>query len=279
MSPLVHNAAFEATGEDRLFVPLLVEDAAEFLSVGRPLGIRGFSITIPHKEVAVRCVDEIDPVAGKIGAINTIVVDDNGMMKGYNTDWNAAITAIEDVMGGSQLPQSPLKGKTVVVIGAGGAGRALAFGAIDRQVARVVIVNRTEERALKLVAELTSKTSDPSVHVESQPVASFESGAVGAIDVIINTTSIGMHPNPDATPVPPSLFANPNGTTPVVFDAVYNPLETRLLREARSAGCATVTGLEMFVRQAVQQFELWTGRPAPKELMQDKVLGRLQNKL
>jgi 3-dehydroquinate dehydratase/shikimate dehydrogenase len=271
MSPAIHNAAFAASAMDAVYLPLRVEKVEEFIKAFRSLGVQGYSVTIPHKEAAIKAVDEVDSFVRQIGALNTIVVR-NGRLCGYNTDWLAAITAIEKAMtdapaGNLHLqsairnPQSaisPLRGKRVAVLGAGGTARALAFGLRHRD-ATTYILNRTVERAERLAKE---------VGCQWGPI-----GHLGRLeyDVLANTTSVGMHPKVDETPVPAELLRK--GL--VVFDAVYNPPATRLLREAEAAGCITVSGVDMFVSQAVAQFEMWTGRPAPVEVMREVVMRRL----
>lgn len=225
----------------------------------------GLSVTIPHKGAALAGAQDADPVAAHIGAANTLVRQPDGTLKAYNTDWSAAIGAIERGLGGSgeidasTASASPVQGKTVVVIGAGGAGRALAFGAASRG-ASVIIANRTADKAEELAKALGGGARGVGLDA-------LESGGASG-DVLVNTTSVGMHPNVEDSPVPASALAGYE----LVFDAVYTPRETRLLRDAKAAGCAVVTGDEMFVGQAAQQFKLFTGLEAPVELMRRIVL-------
>jgi 3-dehydroquinate dehydratase/shikimate dehydrogenase len=262
-SPALHNPSLAAAGVDACYVPLLVDDLGAFLD--SPLFGRddyaGFSVTIPHKEEALRCCAEVDEVAAKIGAVNTLVRRSDGTLKGYNTDYSAAIAAIERAMADrtGAPAETALEGKTVVVVGAGGAGRGLAFGAAFKG-ASVVVANRNYERA----AALAEACGGTAVTLEA-----LQAGEVAG-DVLANTTSLGMVPNVDETPVPKAALEA--GAFDVVFDAVYNPLETKLLREAKECGSAQASGLDMFVGQAAQQFELFTGEKAAKELMRDAVL-------
>lgn len=264
-SPAIHNAAMGAAGFDGVYVPLLVDDMARFLAefADEP-DWAGLSVTIPHKGAALAGAAGADGVAAAIGAANTLVRQGDGSWRAYNTDWSAAIAAIERGLGGTgaaaDADASPLRGKTVVVLGAGGAGRALAFGAASRG-AQVVIANRSVARAEELAAALGPATRGVSLDAVA-------SGAVGG-DVLANTTSVGMHPDEEATPVPAAVLSSYD----LVFDAVYTPLHTRLLRDAAAAGCATVTGDEMFVGQAADQFRLFTGLEAPVEQMRRVVLG------
>ena len=201
----------------------------------------------------LRCT-QVDSLAQGIGAVNTLVRNADGSLSGFNTDCTAALDAIEKGMG------KPLAGLTVVVVGAGGAGRAIAFGAAHRG-ARVLIANRNDERAESLAS---------TVGGTAVAWSELQSGAVRG-DILANTTSLGMHPDVDSTPVPAAALKN----FQLVFDAVYNPLETKLLREARGSGATTVDGLQMFIGQAAEQFRLFTGNEAPVELMRSTVLASL----
>lgn len=256
-SPAIHNPSFQALGVDAVYVPLLVDDVPSFLRAFSSPDFAGFSVTIPHKEAALASAAEVDPVAKKIGACNTLVRRPDGELVGFNTDWQAALDAIEEAARRKWGPsERPLEGRTVVVLGAGGAARGVVFGALDRG-ARVVVVNRTLERA-----EAIAREAEPAGAVE---VASAESLAAGEVagDVLANTTAVGMVPRVDESPVPAEVA----GSFGVVFDAVYNPMETRLLREAAAGGAEVANGVEMFVGQAAAQFRYFTGRDAPVDLM------------
>ncbi|CAL9153078.1 unnamed protein product, partial [Musa hybrid cultivar] len=249
-SPILHNAAFKSVGLNAVYVPFLVDVLADFLNAYSSADFAGFSCTIPHKEAAVRCCDEVDPIAKSIGAVNTIVKwPTDGKLIGYNTDYVGAISAIEDGIRGSKgvgkdETVSPLAGKVFVVIGAGGAGKALAYGAKEKG-AKVVIANRTYERARELANLIGGHALTLSELEKFHP----EDGMI-----LANTTSIGMQPNVDETPLKKQAL----GAYAVVFDAVYTPKVTRLLREAEESGATVVSGLEMFIRQAMGQFELFT---------------------
>jgi len=284
-SPALHNAALEAAGLDAVYLPLLVDDLPRFLESFDAPAFSGFSVTLPHKAAALAAVAEskADPLAKQIGAANTLVRRRDGSLAAFNTDCPAALSAIE--MGVLQHQaeaegistegiqealeqvvqrglQSPLEGSTVLVIGAGGAGRALAFGAAERG-AKVLIANRSREKADELAAAVGSAAS----------VVTLEDVNAGRVkaDVLANSTSVGMHPNVDQTPVAAAAMSN----FTVVFDAVYTPLETQLLKDAKAAGCTTVSGLEMFVGQAADQFRLFTGQTAPVKLMRRVTLESL----
>ncbi|CAH2054842.1 unnamed protein product [Thlaspi arvense] len=258
-SPIVHNQAFKSVDFNGVYVHLLVDNLASFLQVYSSSDFAGFSCTIPHKEAALQCCDEVDPLAKSIGAVNTILRrKSDGRLMGYNTDCIGSISAIEDGLRSSgdqsSVPSSssPLAGKTVVVIGAGGAGKALAYGAKEKG-AKVVIANRTYERALELAEAIGGRALSLTDLDNFHP----EDGMI-----LANTTSMGMQPNVDETPITKHALKH----YALVFDAVYTPRITRLLREAEECGAITVSGSEMFVRQAYEQFEIFTGLPAPKEL-------------
>nr|UIP35189.1 bifunctional 3-dehydroquinate dehydratase/shikimate dehydrogenase 1 [Leucojum aestivum] len=263
-SPKLHNAIFKALELNAVYVPFLTDDLANFLNTYSSPDFVGFSNTMPHKETAVALCHEVDLVAKSIGAVNTIIRrPTDGKLVGYNTDYTGAISAIEDGIRGLQGYKnevgSPLAGRLFVVIGAGGAGRALAFGAKYKG-ANVVVANRTYDRAKEL-AELVGGQALTLTELEN-----FR-GEAGAI--LANTTSIGMHPNIHDTPLSSKEALS---SYAVVFDAIYNPKVTRLMREAGECGAVLVSGEEMFLRQAMGQFELFTGSPAPADLMRDILL-------
>ncbi|CAN4106212.1 unnamed protein product [Withania somnifera] len=256
-SPLLYNEAFRSVGFNGVYLHLLVDDVTNFFRTYASLDFAGFSCTIPHKEAALNCCDEVDPTAKSIGAVNCIVRRPDGKLFGCNTDYVGAISAIEEALQGSQLSisGSPLAGKLFVVIGAGGAGKALAYGAKEKG-ARVVIANRTYERAKELAdvvgAQALSLAELSNFHPETDMV-------------LANTTSIGMQPRVDDTPISKEALRYYS----LVFDAVYTPKITRLLREAQESGAKIVTGVEMFIGQAYEQYERFTGLPAPKELFKN----------
>ncbi len=257
MSPLVHNSAFAEAGVDAVYLPLLVEgDAADFLrlfSARFPAG--GFSVTIPHKETAMAAADEMDEYVRKAGALNTIVVRD-GKLSGYNTDIPAALAAID-----SSLPDAGIEDLTDVrclLLGAGGAARAIGLGIKDKG-ADITITDGLPERAERLAGELGGRA------------IAWDDREKTDCTVIMNATPIGMHPKVEESPLSPDALDG----VKLVFDAVYNPPVTTLLRQAREKDIPTASGMDMFVNQAVLQFELWTGQPAPSEMMREKILERL----
>jgi 3-dehydroquinate dehydratase/shikimate dehydrogenase len=268
LSPRIHNAAFDATGLDAVYLPLWVEgDPAAFVRAMREFDFDGYSVTIPHKQGVMAALDEIEPLARRIGAVNTVQRRPDGSLFGTNTDWTAGAASIEAVVGNDWL-----RGKRALIVGAGGVGRAMAFALKERSAA-VTLTDVDEARAEALAKDVGAAT---------MPIAALQRGGSPPRrvnsdlpreqwDILLNCTPIGMHPKTDATPVPREMLR----PGMVVYDAVYNPLQTRLVREAREAGCRTVAGIDQFVRQAVEQFELWTGRPAPVDTMRRVVVEAL----
>jgi 3-dehydroquinate dehydratase/shikimate dehydrogenase len=263
MSPAIHNAAFAAADVDGVYVPFRVEPGREpftaFLDACRQrpwLDVQGLSVTIPHKQNALEYIGaaHCDELAVKIGAVNTITFEPDGTLHGDNTDYAGAIDALCEAM---HIGRDDLAGRTAAVLGAGGASRAIV-AALVHYGAEVVIFNRTVARAETLAEEFGCQAGPLS-----------EAEHTGA-DILINCTSLGMHPNIDISP----LETLPEGVE-VVFDTVYNPLRTRLIESAEDAGKTVVSGLEMFVNQAAAQFQRWTGQAPPSKVMRDVVLRRL----
>ena len=270
LSPAVHNAAFDERGVNAVYVPFLVEDVVEFVEAFREIGVKGYSVTLPHKERVIEALDEVEPAAERIGAVNTVVRED-GRLKGLNADYGAALTCLERALARSATAKasrggrrrsrsSPLAGRRVAVVGAGGVARTIAFAVADRG-AEVGIFNRTPARARRLAADVGDHAS--AHRLKDLTAADY--------DILVNATPVGMTPEVDATPVPAEALRP--GT--LVFDTIYTPIETRLLREARAAGCRTISGLEMFLAQAVRQFQVWTGTRAPVGVMRRVLKERL----
>ena len=250
LSPAMHNAAFQKVGLNSIYVPFEVQEVGPALDGFRALGVRGVSVTVPHKQAVIAHLDSIDPVARKIGAVNTLVLDGR-YIHGLNTDWIGAVQALETRL--------QLQGTTALVLGAGGSARAIGFG-LQHKGATVQLANRNLERVQSLARELGC-----SCHRLS------DVGKLRA-DVLVNATSVGMHPKISDTPVAAHQLKN----FPTVMDIVYSPVETRLLQEARQAGCRTVDGPEMLLYQGVAQFETWTGLSAPVEVMRRALTAKLQ---
>lgn len=252
LSPVMHNQAFAAAGCNAVYVALKVTDPGSAINGIRALNFKGLSVTLPHKVGVMEYLDEIDEAAIRIGAVNTIV-NNHGKLSGYNTDCQGAINAL--------LARTSIEGKSLAIIGAGGAARAIGFG-LTTAGGRLTILNRTRTIGEQLAADLQA---DFLPLDECQP---------SSYDILINTTPIGMHPDTDATPLVNNLLSKEM----VVMDIVYNPLNTRLLKEAAARGCRTINGVDMFVFQGAQQFELWTGQKAPEDVMRTAVLQALEAK-
>ncbi|MFC2018779.1 shikimate dehydrogenase [Chloroflexota bacterium] len=261
MSPAMHNAAFTEMGLDYRYVAFEVagDDVGAAVAGMRALKIRGLNVTIPHKVSVIPCLDELDDLAEKIGAVNTIVNND-GVLKGYNTD---ASGFLESLLEKGIEPE----GKSAVVLGAGGASRAISF-ILARRGAHLVILNRLEE--LDWAVELAARISE-AFGEEIKALEMTEANLAGALagaDILVNATSVGMSPHVEGTPVPAGLLRG--GLT--IFDVVYNPLQTRLLREAEVAGARAISGVDMLIWQGVLAFEKWTGLRPPVELMRNEVM-------
>ena len=244
ISPIIHNTLFREMHFNSIYVPFKVDTIGDFMREFRKLDIKGYSVTIPHKETVISHLDAVDPVAKKIGAVNTIVNMD-GQLVGYNTDCEAAIKALEgvDQVSAKSLGETYLKGKKVTIVGAGGVARAIAFGLKERQ-AQITIMNRNYGRAQSLARDvgcLARKFDDP-LALDT--------------DILINATPVGMFPKIHETPIDMHKLK----PDMIVFDTIYNPIETKLLRDAKAQGCRIASGLSMFVHQAAAQFKLWTGK-------------------
>ena len=264
LSPALHNAAFDALDLDYVYVAFRVEDLKSALAGMRALeNFRGLSVTIPHKIDAMNLVDEIGEVDRAIGSINTII-NDNGRLTGLGTDGPGALKALTDA-------GVAIAGASVLMLGAGGAARAVAFIlARNTELEKLVLMDIDAAVLQGLTMDLQAGTTAP-VAGELLTDAALAQ-AMAHADIIINCTPVGMHPREDASLVPPSLF-RPGQT---VFDIIYNPLETRLLAEARTAGLRVVSGVEMFINQAVLQFERFTGEAAPVDVMRRVVMEKLK---
>ena len=266
MSPAIHNAGFDATGYDGVYLPMRIPPEYEHFKatvdawLNDPrLDFRGASVTIPHKQHLLRFVKEmggeIEPLAERIGAANTLHKRDDGTLYAGNTDYAALLDAVCDALG---VARDALAGRRVTVLGAGGAARAAVAG-FSQCGASVTVHNRTADNA---------KTLAEAFGAQHAPLDAMD---LNATDILINCTPVGMHPNTDAAPIdirsPKPDIPNP----PLVFDTIYNPHETKLLRDAKAVGCPTIPGIEMFVRQAAAQFELWTGLAAPADVFRSVV--------
>jgi shikimate dehydrogenase len=241
LSPAMHNAAFRHLGINAVYVAFPVADLPQAVAGLRGLAIGGVSVTIPFKEEVIPLIDALDPQAAEIGAVNTVVNRD-GRLTGYNTDCLGAVTALQ--------ARINLAGQHVLILGAGGASRAIAFGVINAG-GRVTLTDVDQARAAALVQDLGAEAIPPET-VGRCPAT-----------ILVNATPVGMSPDIDGIPINPELLPR----FAVVMDIVYQPLQTRLLQEARARGAAAIDGLQMLLHQATAQFELWTGRQAPAEIM------------
>lgn len=244
----MHQAGYAALGLDYVYVPFRCEDLAGALAGMRALGIRGLGVSMPYKQAIAALLDGLDPLAARIGAVNT-VVNDEGRLTGHNTDASGAVRALSEAV-------EP-RGQRVLVIGAGGAARAVAFGLVDAG-ARVSVANRTGARADALAADVSRATGE---HVTA--LALWEVRTLDGYDVLVNASSAGMAEYGADSPLPEALLRRDL----VVMDIVYKPLQTLLLDAAGAAGASTVHGGRMLLHQACRQFELYTGRDAPRDAM------------
>ncbi len=255
MSPLVHNMLFNEFGVNAVYLAFEINDIKKGVDSMRTLGIKGASITIPFKEDILKHLDEIDEAAHNIGAVNTVINKD-GYLVGYNTDCAGAVEPLKEIV-------SSLKNKRVCILGAGGAARAVAFG-IKKEGGDVTIVNRSKNRGKQLSMEVNGKFLTLSEFNDLMLISAYT-------DILINTTSVGMTPNIDESPVN-SKILHKNMT---VMDIIYNPLKTELLKDAELAGCTTVDGLSMFIHQGAAQFEMFTGFKASHNFMRETVLKQM----
>jgi len=245
LSPRMHNAGYEALHIDGHYVyvgcHVDVNHIEDFVKGIRAMGIRGVSCTLPHKLAVMPYLDEIDDIAQKIGAVNTIV-NENGKLIGSNTDWLGILEPLQQV--------TDLPGKRVAVLGAGGAARAAAY-AVTSQHANLMIFNRTKEKAEKLASEFDGK---------AYALDDYE--AIKSADIIINTTSVGLK-NENETPLPKKYIIKNH----IVFDVVYSAHPTQIITDAKEKEAKTITGIEMLLHQGFAQFNLFTGHDAPKDAM------------
>ncbi|MFQ6058008.1 MAG: shikimate dehydrogenase [Anaerolineae bacterium] len=257
LSPAIHNAAFQALGLDWAYVPLPVrpERLAEAIEGLRALGFAGASVTIPHKQAVMPLLDQITPAAQAMGAVNTVAVREAGRLVGDNTDWVGFLASLEDA-------GFDPAGKRCAVIGAGGGARAVVY-ALAWAGGHPVVFNRTVERAARLVEDL--RAIFPHVAFQVHPLERL--GQIGQeTALLVNATPLGMWPQIDGSPWPDDL---PLPSHLTVCDIVYNPLETKLLRQARGAGATTISGLGMLVHQGAAAFRLWTGLEPPVDVMME----------
>ena len=259
MSPIMQNVAFKDLGLDYVYIAIDIapDNLKQAFDVVRALDIKGANITVPHKETVLKYIDEISPLARRIGAINTIK-NENGKLIGRNTDASGAKKAIKEA-------NIDIIGKNIMIIGAGGAARALAHSFIE-EANNLVIINRTSNRGKTLATELT-KEYNKEVLFKKFENKIFEE-MLPSIDILVNTTTIGMFPNTLLSPIPKNYLHKDL----TVFDIIYNPLETQLMKNASEKGCRVLGGLDMLIYQGVLSFEWWTNKTPNIELMKRSVL-------
>lgn len=250
LSPVLHNAGFAARGVNAVYLPFLVRDLDDFVAAIEPLGLQGFSITLPHKQDILPYLDDCDPLAAEIGAVNTVVVRGQGKLFGYNTDYVGVLWALERRM--------PIPGSHVLIFGAGGAARAVAF-ALARGGAAVAICARRMERARKLARAIRGEAI-PRMALRHE-----------FFDAIVNATPVGMHPHTSDSPLEAREL-----NCRLVFDTIYRPRATKLLQLAARRGIETVSGVEMFLAQGIAQWEIWMGERAPEGAIRRAVVAALR---
>jgi shikimate dehydrogenase len=258
LSPSLQNAAFQRLGLDYVYVVFRVtrENLEDAILGTRSLGFCGLNVTMPHKIDVIQYLDELDETAKNIGSVNTIL-NRNGVLIGYTTDGTGFLEAL--IYNGVNP-----SGKKIVLLGAGGASRSVSF-TLAKEAGELVILNRTLRRAEILVSDLTSLLGKSRAVRAGRLSNKSLKEELGDADILVNATSVGMHPKETSTPVDAS-FLRPSL---VVFDLVYEPIETRLLKEARRIGAKTIDGLVLLVHQGAASFEIWTGKKAPIEVMME----------
>ena len=247
LSPVMFGAAFEAVGLDDYSYEVFDVEPADLEKFMREREFDGLSVSLPHKETVIEYLDSVSEDAKKIGAVNTVSNDD-GQLIGNNTDWIGATQALKDVVGA-------LRGLRVIVLGAGGAARAITYGLL-REKAEVVVLNRNLDEAQGLEKDFGVE------------IGLLDSAVGRECDILVQATSVWITAGLDVKIVPSEFVRELGANDGVVMDIVYKPLMTPLLEEAQTAGCRVVTGEKMLLNQAMKQFEIWTGKTAPKHIMQ-----------
>lgn len=258
LSPLMHNAAFKHLGLDYIYVPFFVSNNSleNAMKGAKSLNIKGLNVTIPHKTEVIKYLDSMDKSAELIGAVNTVKFEDDHA-KGFNTDGIGAVKAIEEV--------SSVKNKKVVMLGAGGAARAVAFQILIDGAGSLIIANRTPENALNLQKELIEKLN---ADVKTTDFGEKLEKELKDADILINTTPIGMYPNVDQESLVKAEMMHSNL---IVNDLVYNPLKTCLLKECEKANAQAVSGIKMLIYQGMESFKIWTGVYPPFEIFENSL--------
>lgn len=268
-SPLMHNSAFEALGLNYRYLPFAVnpKDLSKGVAGIKALGLDGVNVTIPHKETVMEYLDEISPAAKLIGAVNTIVHREGNLI-GYNTDGPGFIRSLEEEV------ETKVKDKSLLVIGAGGAARAVAIQAVLEGAKKITLVNRNPERSLDIADSIKESGRNCSVEIFALADEVWQKN-LEQIDIIVDTSPVGMYPN---TQVPPIISPELLTSNLLVCDLVYNPQDTVLLQAAKARGAKTWGGLGMLIHQGALAFELWTGQKAPVHIMKQAVQNYLQGR-
>jgi len=263
----MHNLAFTRLGMDSCYFPVEVstENLGTVVKGLSKMNVGGMNVTIPHKIDIIDYLDDLDPVASTIGAVNTVCFKD-GKTKGFNTDGEGFIQSLEEESGIS------VKGKRFFILGCGGAARAITMTLAFKGAEKIFISNRTASKAVILAGEINEKIRPCAEAISTETTE--QKKVLGDCDVIINSTSIGMHPDVDVLPIDASLVLPKH----IVADIVYNPRTTKLLQLAQDKGCTTVPGLGMLIYQGVAAFSLWTGVEPPVKEMQERVQQLMQQK-
>ncbi|HLC79687.1 MAG TPA: shikimate dehydrogenase [archaeon] len=251
LSPIMHNAAYSALGINYSYLAFEPENLKKAVEGLAELEVAGFNVTMPFKEQIIKYLDSVDKIAQKIGAVNC-VVNSNGKLIGYNTDGVGSVAALKKI--------SSIKGKSVLVLGCGGAGKAIGFY-LNEEGASITFSDSSSAKAKGLAKSLGAKS------VKMGSIKSLE-----GFDILINASPVGMKPNQNQTPIPSELLY----PGLVVFDVVYDPIETKLLQDAKSLGCKTINGLEMLLEQGFASFELFTKKQAPQEVMRRAILEAIE---
>ncbi len=263
MSPPMHNNAFKELNMDYVYVAfhVLPENIEKLIESCKTLDIKGLNVTIPHKTSVIPFLDEIDPTAKKIGAVNTIQFK-NGIAKGFNTDGIGAIKSIQEY--------TTLKGKNVLIIGAGGASKAISFTLINENINSLVIANRSKENACNLIENIKMQCDFEEIsYVDIKDASEL----IDDVDIIINTTPIGMYPKHE---VEPPIKTDKINEKHIVMDVIYNPLETELLKEARLNGATTINGTSMLINQGLESFKIFTGCKASYKSFEEALMEQLK---
>ncbi len=267
MSPKMHTAAFKEINKDIIYIATKVENSQikEAIHGLKALNFKGANVTVPHKVEAMKYVDEIEPIAQKIGAINTII-NDNGSLKATNTDALGFIRSLKDT--GIDIANT-----NAVMIGAGGVARAISFSLLQENIKELLLTDLQDDVALSLQSNLQK-------YYSKEKITYFESNneelkkAIDKANLVINCTPVGMSPNIDRSPVPEEFLR----AELTIFDAIYNPLDTLLIKQAKNIGAKTISGMKMFLYQGVEAFERWTNEKAPISVMEKMILEGLSNK-